>query len=112
MIEFHPFAWVTGRDDLLPITYTLPVASAQVKSAILLAGLNTAGHVTVIEPDSGELVLPLELEDEDVAFARACRGRLNLELLCEADAVPPGIAPTRSIDSADPVARRGRVRRR
>jgi 3-phosphoshikimate 1-carboxyvinyltransferase len=30
--------------------YTLPVASAQVKSAILLAGLNTAGTTTVIEP--------------------------------------------------------------
>jgi 3-phosphoshikimate 1-carboxyvinyltransferase len=31
--------------------YTLPVASAQVKSAVLLAGLNTAGGVTVIEPE-------------------------------------------------------------
>ncbi|MGY8992714.1 MAG: 3-phosphoshikimate 1-carboxyvinyltransferase, partial [Rhodospirillales bacterium] len=28
----------------------LPVASAQVKSAVLLAGLNTAGVTTVIEP--------------------------------------------------------------
>ena len=34
----------------VPITYRLPVASAQVKSAILLAGLNTAGVTTVIEP--------------------------------------------------------------
>ncbi len=34
----------------LPITYELPVASAQVKSAILLAGLNTPGQTTVIEP--------------------------------------------------------------
>jgi 3-phosphoshikimate 1-carboxyvinyltransferase len=34
----------------VPITYRLPVASAQVKSAILLAGLNTAGITTVIEP--------------------------------------------------------------
>ncbi|MBN8530852.1 MAG: 3-phosphoshikimate 1-carboxyvinyltransferase, partial [Alphaproteobacteria bacterium] len=42
---------LTGRDDLLPIAYTLPVASAQVKSAILLAGLNTAGDTTVIEPE-------------------------------------------------------------
>jgi len=32
------------------ITYRLPVASAQVKSAILLAGLNTPGKTTVIEP--------------------------------------------------------------
>ncbi len=34
----------------VPITYRLPVASAQVKSAILLAGLNTPGITTVIEP--------------------------------------------------------------
>jgi 3-phosphoshikimate 1-carboxyvinyltransferase len=34
----------------MPITYTLPVASAQVKSAIILAGLNTPGTTTVIEP--------------------------------------------------------------
>ena len=34
----------------VPIEYRLPVASAQVKSAILLAGLNTAGITTVIEP--------------------------------------------------------------
>ena len=33
-----------------PITYRVPVASAQVKSAVLLAGLNTPGIVTVIEP--------------------------------------------------------------
>ncbi len=40
----------TGRS--IPITYTLPVASAQVKSAILLAGLNTMGVTTVIEPEA------------------------------------------------------------
>jgi 3-phosphoshikimate 1-carboxyvinyltransferase len=39
-----------GAKDAVPITYTLPVASAQVKSAILLAGLNTPGRTTVIEP--------------------------------------------------------------
>ncbi|MEE3106272.1 MAG: 3-phosphoshikimate 1-carboxyvinyltransferase, partial [Pseudomonadota bacterium] len=41
---------VTGATAPLPLTYTLPVASAQVKSAILLAGLNTPGDTTVIEP--------------------------------------------------------------
>jgi 3-phosphoshikimate 1-carboxyvinyltransferase len=40
---------VLGSDQLIPIEYELPVASAQVKSAILLAGLNTAGITTVIE---------------------------------------------------------------
>ncbi|MFZ2103229.1 MAG: 3-phosphoshikimate 1-carboxyvinyltransferase [Oricola sp.] len=33
-----------------PIAYRVPVASAQVKSAVLLAGLNTPGITTVIEP--------------------------------------------------------------
>jgi 3-phosphoshikimate 1-carboxyvinyltransferase len=41
---------VRGLAPAVPITYTLPVASAQVKSAILLAGLNTPGVTTVIEP--------------------------------------------------------------
>jgi 3-phosphoshikimate 1-carboxyvinyltransferase len=39
-----------GAQPAVPITYRLPVASAQVKSAILLAGLNTPGITTVIEP--------------------------------------------------------------
>jgi len=36
----------------VPIRYELPVASAQVKSAILLAALNTPGTTTVIEPEA------------------------------------------------------------
>jgi len=39
-----------GAKNPVPVTYTLPVASAQVKSAVLLAGLNTPGKTTVIEP--------------------------------------------------------------
>jgi 3-phosphoshikimate 1-carboxyvinyltransferase len=42
---------ITGAPVMLPIEYRLPVASAQVKSAILLAGLNTPGETTVIEPE-------------------------------------------------------------
>ncbi len=41
---------VTGAANPVPIEYTLPVPSAQVKSAVLLAGLNTPGETTVIEP--------------------------------------------------------------
>ena len=40
---------IRGTGDPKPITYNLPVASAQVKSAILLAGLNAIGRTTVIE---------------------------------------------------------------
>lgn len=39
-----------GISPAVPISYRLPVASAQVKSAVLLAGLNTAGITRVIEP--------------------------------------------------------------
>ena len=39
-----------GASPAVPITYRLPVASAQVNSAVLLAGLNTPGITTVIEP--------------------------------------------------------------
>ena len=41
---------VVGLEAPLPITYAMPVASAQVKSAILLAGLSAPGETTVIEP--------------------------------------------------------------
>lgn len=43
---------VIGTASPLPITYELPVPSAQVKSAILLAGLNTPGITTVIEKEA------------------------------------------------------------
>jgi 3-phosphoshikimate 1-carboxyvinyltransferase len=43
---------VTGARLPVPIEYRLPVASAQVKSSILLAGLNTPGVTTVIEPEA------------------------------------------------------------
>lgn len=41
---------IIGCPDPLAITYRLPMASAQVKSAVLLAGLNAPGETTVIEP--------------------------------------------------------------
>jgi 3-phosphoshikimate 1-carboxyvinyltransferase len=41
---------VRGAVPAVPIEYRLPVASAQVKSSVLLAGLNTPGITTVIEP--------------------------------------------------------------
>ena len=43
---------VRGSDQLVPMEYTLPVPSAQVKSAILLAGLHAAGETTVIEKEA------------------------------------------------------------
>jgi 3-phosphoshikimate 1-carboxyvinyltransferase len=42
---------VIGARNPLPIEYVLPVASAQVKSAVLLAGLNAPGKTTTIEKE-------------------------------------------------------------
>lgn len=39
-----------GPDTVIPIEYRVPVPSAQVKSAVLLCGLNSPGVTTVIEP--------------------------------------------------------------
>ena len=56
-----PPVTVEGTDALKGIEYVLPMASAQVKSAILLAGLNASGTTTVVEPaptrDHTELML-------------------------------------------------------
>lgn len=42
---------IVGTNDPIPVVYRLPVASAQVKSAVLLAGLNTPGRTTAIEAE-------------------------------------------------------------
>jgi 3-phosphoshikimate 1-carboxyvinyltransferase len=43
---------IRGSADLIPIEYRLPVPSAQIKSAVLIAGLHAAGETTVIEPEA------------------------------------------------------------
>jgi 3-phosphoshikimate 1-carboxyvinyltransferase len=40
---------IVGATNPVPVRYALPIASAQVKSAVLLAGLNTPGETVVIE---------------------------------------------------------------
>jgi len=43
---------VVGAADPVPVRYTVPVPSAQVKSAVLLAGLNAPGQTVVIEREA------------------------------------------------------------
>ena len=43
---------LVGAADPVPVVYTTPVPSAQVKSAILLAGLNAPGQTVVIEKEA------------------------------------------------------------
>ncbi len=42
---------IVGAVNPVPVRYALPVASAQVKSAVLLAGLNAPGETVVIEKE-------------------------------------------------------------
>ncbi|KRA83105.1 3-phosphoshikimate 1-carboxyvinyltransferase [Altererythrobacter sp. Root672] len=84
-----------GLSPAVPITYRLPVASAQVKSAVLLAALNTAGITSVIEPvptrDHTERMLKgfgAELWVEEEAGHRVIRLRGEAELRPQTIEVP------------------------
>ena len=86
---------VRGIVPAVPMSYTLPVASAQVKSAILLAGLNTPGVTEVIEPvptrDHSERMLAgfgADLTVEEVAGTRHIRVRGEAELKPQTIEVP------------------------
>ncbi len=66
---------VIGAKMPMPIKYELPVASAQVKSAVMLAALNTPGTTTVVEKiptrDHSERIfdyfgVPVQLDGEDI----------------------------------------------
>jgi 3-phosphoshikimate 1-carboxyvinyltransferase len=84
-----------GLNPAVPIAYRLPVASAQVKSAVLLAGLNTAGITSVIEPvptrDHTERMLQgfgAELWVEEEAGERVIRIRGEADLRPQQIEVP------------------------
>lgn len=84
-----------GAYPAVPIEYRLPVASAQVKSAVLLAGLNTPGITTVIEPvptrDHSERMLTgfgADLSVENIAGERVIRIRGEVDLKPQNVTVP------------------------
>lgn len=79
---------VRGLCPAVPITYTLPVASAQVKSAVLLAGLSTPGITRVVEPiatrDHSERMLAgfgaqLSVEQSDAGRMISIEGEADLK---------------------------------
>lgn len=71
LTEDHAPITIRGGHELQGITYPLPVASAQVKSCVLLAGLYAAGQTTVVETtpsrDHTERMLELSIEERDGA---------------------------------------------
>jgi 3-phosphoshikimate 1-carboxyvinyltransferase len=82
-----------GIAPAVPISYRLPVASAQVKSAVLLAGLNTPGITTVIEPvptrDHSERML--RGFGAELAVEIAADGTRTIHLTGEAELKPQTI---------------------
>lgn len=86
---------VVGAADPVPVRYTLPMPSAQVKSAVLLAGLNAPGQTVVIEPeatrDHTERMLRgfgAEVEVEDTPEGRVITLTGQPELVAQTVAVP------------------------
>ncbi len=84
-----------GAFNPVPVEYRLPMASAQVKSAVLLAGLNAPGETVVIEPevtrDHTERMLRgfgAEVAVEDLPEGRAIRLTGQPELMPQVIAVP------------------------
>ena len=86
---------VRGSCPAVPIDYRLPVASAQVKSAILFAGLNTPGSTRVAEPvatrDHTERMLAtfgadITIGSEDTGRSITLRG--NADLLPQTITIP------------------------
>jgi len=86
---------VVGAADPVPVRYRLPMPSAQVKSAVLLAGLNAPGQTVVIEPeatrDHTERMLRgfgAEVSVEDTPDGRIITLTGQPELLAQSVAVP------------------------
>ena len=69
---------MAGLCPAVPIRYVLPVASAQVKSAVLLAGLNTPGITTVVEKEATRDHSERMLKGfgADVTVAESAEGRI------------------------------------
>ena len=92
---------VVGASEPVPVRYATPVASAQIKSAVLLAGLNAPGETVVIEReptrDHSERMLRgfgAEIETRDTAEGR------EITLVGRPELVPQVIAVPRDPSSA------------
>jgi 3-phosphoshikimate 1-carboxyvinyltransferase len=91
-----------GLAPAIPYSYRLPIASAQVKSALLLAGLNTPGVTRVIEPvatrDHSERMLAAF--GADIAVERDDDGVRTINLRGKRDLRPCDIMVPGDISSA------------
>ena len=83
---------VTGTADPLALDYRLPVPSAQVKSALLLAGLSAAGQTTIIEskPTRDHSERMLRLFGANVSSETEADGGKRITLEGQPELVSPG----------------------
>ncbi|HUF56515.1 MAG TPA: 3-phosphoshikimate 1-carboxyvinyltransferase [Thermohalobaculum sp.] len=93
---------LTGAAEPVPVEYRLPVASAQVKSAVLLAGLNAPGETVVIEPvatrDHTERMLAAF--GARIAVEEGADGARTIRLSGQPELEPQAIAVPRDPSSA------------
>ena len=89
---------LTGALNPVPVEYTLPMPSAQVKSAVLLAGLNAPGETVVIEHEA--------TRDHTERMLRGFGAEVIVEALPEGSAIrltgQPELAPQRIAVPRDP----------
>ncbi len=92
-----------GTPEPAPIEYRTPVASAQIKSAVLLAGLNSPGRTMVIESEASR--------DHTEKMLRLFRRRIALRALWRAWPQNHARRPARTEAPADRRAGRSVLRR-
>ncbi len=92
---------VVGAGQPVPVRYALPVASAQVKSAVLLAGLNAPGQTVVIErePTRDHSERMLRGFGAEVAVERTAEGHV-ITLTGQPELRPQTVAVPRDPSSA------------
>lgn len=86
---------IKGSSNLAPLTYTPPHASAQVKSAILLAGLNADGLTRIIEPR--------KTRDHTERMLRHFGVEIDFEPRAPGDPYAPGIRGGQFLEAADAI---------
>jgi len=92
---------VVGAADPVPVRYTVPVPSAQVKSAVLLAGLNAMGQTQVIEREATRDHTERMLAGfgADLSVEETAEGRV-VTLIGQPELTPQSIAVPRDPSSA------------
>src|SRR5262249_4835803 len=88
---------LNGARDPIPIIYRTPVPSAQIKSAVLLAGLAAPGETTVIEAEASRDHTERPLKHFGAGVRPQAEGSRKITLRGE-----PELAPAAVVVPADP----------